>query len=221
VFNPPSAPWWGGYWERLVQSIKGLLKRMLGNAKLSYIRLSNMLIKIEGVINGSPLTTVTEDLEDLVPLTPAMFLFDLPSSATEDLDACGFRKVNLERKNLLEEFKMRFRKEYLGMLVQRGKGRVTDLKVGDVVLVGSDNLKRLDWPMAKIVEIIQGKDGVVRVVKLKTANGYLTRPVQRIFSLEVSTPTKIAEVVPVDVRPVVMSRVGRKVVTPLRYRLFN
>jgi len=70
---------------------------------MSYIRLAIMLIKIEGVINGRPLTTVTEDLEDLVPLTPAIFLFYLPSSATE-----SFQKVNLERKNLLKEFKMRF-----------------------------------------------------------------------------------------------------------------
>jgi hypothetical protein len=36
-FNPPSAAWWGGWWERLIRSTKDLLRKMLGHRKLSEI----------------------------------------------------------------------------------------------------------------------------------------------------------------------------------------
>ena len=30
ILNPPSAAWWGGWWERLIRTVKDMLKRMLG-----------------------------------------------------------------------------------------------------------------------------------------------------------------------------------------------
>jgi hypothetical protein len=50
IFNPPSAAWWGGWWERLVRTVKDLLKRMLGNAKLSYDQLRTSLSHVESVV---------------------------------------------------------------------------------------------------------------------------------------------------------------------------
>ncbi|GFT51708.1 integrase catalytic domain-containing protein [Trichonephila clavipes] len=35
-FNPPSAPWWGGWWEHLVQMTKAILRKILGRAALDY-----------------------------------------------------------------------------------------------------------------------------------------------------------------------------------------
>jgi len=53
--------------------------------------------------------------------------------------------------------------------------------VGEVVLIGCDNKKKLDWPIGVVVSLLPGIDNCIRVVKLKTAMGELTRPVQRIF----------------------------------------
>ncbi|GFX16467.1 uncharacterized protein TNCV_601901 [Trichonephila clavipes] len=52
-------------------------------------------------------------------------------------------------------------------------------------LIGNDNKKRLSWPIAKIIELIPGRDGEIRTVRLKTQHGTVIRPVQRIFPLEV------------------------------------
>ena len=59
---------------RLIRTIKDLLKRMLGNARLNYDQLRTSLSQAENIINERPLTVVTEDQNDLIPLTPAMFL---------------------------------------------------------------------------------------------------------------------------------------------------
>ena len=51
----------------------------------------------------------------------------------------------------------------------------------NIVLVQSDNVKRLDSPLARVIELITGKDGKVRVVRLRTTDGELVRPIQRIL----------------------------------------
>ncbi|GFQ92404.1 DUF5641 domain-containing protein [Trichonephila clavata] len=59
-----------------------------------------------------------------------------------------------------------------------------------MVLIGDDNKKRLSWPIAKIIELIPGRDGEIRTIRLKTQHGTVIRPVQRIFPLEVQTIAK-------------------------------
>ncbi|KAF2904544.1 hypothetical protein ILUMI_01633, partial [Ignelater luminosus] len=89
------------------------------------------------------------------------------------------------RQHLKSTLRKRFRTEYLGQLkLFSTKGSSKELSVGEIVLIGNDDSKRIDWPLARITETIKGKDDQVRVVKLKTAAGKLTRPIQRVFPLE-------------------------------------
>ena len=46
---------------------------LLGRALLSFNKLNTLLIKIEGVINSRPLTAVSDDNRDPLPITPAHF----------------------------------------------------------------------------------------------------------------------------------------------------
>jgi len=45
-FNPPSAAWWGGWWERLVRTVKDLLRRILGKSTVTYETLLTYLCSI-------------------------------------------------------------------------------------------------------------------------------------------------------------------------------
>ena len=54
------------------------------------------------------------------------------------------------------------------------------------MLVGADN-QRILWPMARILELIPGRDGIVRVARVKTQRGSLPRPLQRLYPLEMSS----------------------------------
>ena len=60
-FTLPASPWWGGFYERLVKSVKMVLKKIFGKSLLSYEKLETVLLKIESVINGRPLVFVSED----------------------------------------------------------------------------------------------------------------------------------------------------------------
>ncbi|XP_021959323.1 uncharacterized protein LOC110855215 [Folsomia candida] len=234
-FNPPTASWWGGWWERLVRNVKDLLKRMLGSRRLDYDQLQSCVCSVEAVVNGRPLTYVTENGGDLVPLTPAMFLQEIKSSAfpeAELLSGDELRKKSRGIVVLREELRSRFRKEYLSLLVQKSSERkLEDLRVGDVVLVGADGKKRLDWPMAKIVEFLPGKDGKVRLARVKTLNGIGIRPLQRLYPLEVSSEVEAETLKPevkvravqealkttTELEPVQRTRQGREVKKPVRF----
>ncbi|XP_055951658.1 uncharacterized protein LOC129987740 [Argiope bruennichi] len=196
-FNPPTASWWGGWWERLIGILKSLLRRVLGRASLTSEEMITILCDCEAVINSRPLTYVTENNVTLMPLSPSLFLQDIETSGVPDLDDIGHRSVNKRvkyRENLQKYLRKRFRSEYLGALIQKSdKTRSVKVNIGDVVLIGSDNTKRLNWPLGKIIEIIPGQDGVTRLVRLKTANGELLRPTQRLYPLEVSNDDLIVE----------------------------
>ena len=51
-FIVPKAPWWGGFWERMVQTVKCSLRKVVGRAILRFDELNTLLIEIESIING-------------------------------------------------------------------------------------------------------------------------------------------------------------------------
>lgn len=203
-FNPPAAPWWGGWWERMVRMVKDLLKRVLRKACLTYEEMNTTLCDCEAVINSRPITYLSDDITQPRPLTPAMFLRENTDSEVPDLDQ--IEKVDLKgrfryRQEIRDNLRKRFRTEYLGQLSRRSKYKNNDRvwKMGEIVLIGSDNEKRLNWPLARVIGVINGRDGVVRVLKLRTANNSeLVRPVQRVLPLEIPFPGEINFVKNVD-----------------------
>nr|CAI5839655.1 unnamed protein product [Callosobruchus analis] len=73
-FNPPQAPHTGGYWEAAVKSVKFHLRRVLGNTAITYEEMYTLLVQIEACLNSRPLTPLSNDPSDYLPLTPAHFL---------------------------------------------------------------------------------------------------------------------------------------------------
>ena len=198
IFNPPSAAWWGGWWERLIRTVKDLLKRMLGHARLNAEQLRTCLSHVENAINERPLTVMTEDQLDLIPLCPAMFMRGIKAAPFPEVVDLKFDLTEeyQKRQSLQQELKLRFRNEYLALLVQRAKEkRRNHPTVGDVVLVGADDQKRIQWPLGRIIELIPGRDGAVRTARVRTQRGVLLRPLQRLFPLEVSSTAGVRDIV--------------------------
>ena len=73
------------------------------------------------------------------------------------------------RKFLREDLRKRFRTECLGQFRDFARNKKeTQLKEGDIVLIGDGNSKRINWPLGKIGAIYPGKDNRTRVVRVKT-----------------------------------------------------
>ena len=76
TFNVHKAPWWGGAFERMVQSTKRCLRKMVGQASLTHDELLTAVTEIESIINSRPLSYVSAgDTEE--PLTPSHLLIGL------------------------------------------------------------------------------------------------------------------------------------------------
>ncbi|GFX45561.1 DUF5641 domain-containing protein [Trichonephila clavipes] len=93
-------------------------------------------------------------------------------SDIEEVDSQKLSKRIKYRRKLFNDLRQRFRREYLSELIKKSKEKSShEPKVGEIVLIGNDNKKRLFWPKAKIIELIPGRDGKIRTVKLKTQHG--------------------------------------------------
>ncbi|GBM62686.1 hypothetical protein AVEN_257282-1 [Araneus ventricosus] len=188
-FNPPSAPWWGGFWERLKGMLKSILRKVLGKASLQFEELCIVLCDAEGIINSGPLTYLSEDYEDLVALTPAMFSQDVKQIGVPDIDQIDAKRMNkifFNTQKLCQDLRKRFRIEYLGHLREFSKiCNESKIKEGDIVLIGDSNVKRINWPFGRVIKLYLGKDKKVRLVEIQTKPGSFLRPIQRLFPLEI------------------------------------
>ena len=204
-FNLSRAPWWGGQFERMVALVKNCLYKSIGSGCLTWEELEDVLLDIEITLNNRPLSYVEDDLQNPV-LTPNSLMFVssnvLPEMETHHVEDSDLRK----RAKFLERCKhavwKRWTNEYVRGLRERHvmmKGKPFTLAVGDVVIIKSDQRNRGEWPLGIVEQLYEGKDGVVRAVKLRAGKSFMERPVQHLFPLELSCdrgggqPTKSTE----------------------------
>jgi hypothetical protein len=86
AFHSPRFPHMVGIWEINVKSIKGHLKRTIGEVVLSYEELYTLLTRIEAVLNCRPLCPLSNDPNDLNPITPGHFLIGEPLTSISERD---------------------------------------------------------------------------------------------------------------------------------------
>jgi len=191
VFNPPSAPHFGGLWEAGVKSMKTHLVKTVGQHNLTYEELSTVLTRIEACLNSRPLLPTSDDPNDLSALTPFHFLTQGAATTPpeEDLrEIKPLRRWHLVQK-LFQDVWTHWSAEYLSRLQQRPKWWTAypSLRPGRLVIIKEDNRPSLHWRMGRITKTFPGEDGLVRVVELKTATGTLQRPVHKLAPLPLDT----------------------------------
>ena len=207
-FNLERAPWWGGFFERMVKSTKRCLRKIVGRAKLNYDELLTAVTEVESIINSRPPSYISsEDLEE--PITPSHFLtgrrlLSFPDRLChqqhdpDDEDYVvtheHFTRRLKHLNTVLNQLWKKWHQEYLLELREAHrygkKGTaISPISVGSIVLVHDEKPRRF-WRLAKVNQLLTGKDGLVRGAVVKVTSGKdkfteLQRPLQLLYPLEV------------------------------------
>lgn len=113
----------------------------------------------------------------------------------EDYQTTGSKLHNTLSKKakaqalIIKHFWNRWKREYLVSLreTHNDKNGTTKerIKVGDVVVV-HDDIPRMRWQLAVVKELQQGQDNAVRSAIIRTSNGVTSRPIVKLYPLEVN-----------------------------------
>ncbi|XP_066153053.1 uncharacterized protein [Euwallacea fornicatus] len=124
-FIPPQSPHFGGLWEASVKSVKHHLKQVAGNANLTFEQLITLLAQIESILNSRPLSPLSQDPNDLTPLSPAYFLIgrSLMELPDPDLQHVPANQLSVFQRiqQIKQHFWKRWSKEYISELQKRVK----------------------------------------------------------------------------------------------------
>ncbi|XP_058816948.1 uncharacterized protein LOC131680246 [Topomyia yanbarensis] len=189
-FIPPRAPHFGGLWEAAVKSAKHHLLREIGSVNVSYEDMITILAQIEMCLNSRPLTAIPSDPSDLEALTPGHFLVGTSLQAVLEPSLCDVPDNRLSHWQLtqkrVQRIWARWYPEYLQQLQSRATKQYPKVTIepGRVVVIKDECLPPTQWPLGKIIQVHPNKDGIVRVVTLKTATSdSVVRPVVKLALL--------------------------------------
>lgn len=202
-FAPPLSPHFNGLAESAIRSVKHHLKRVVGEATLTFEELTTVLAKIEAVLNSRPIYPISSDPNDFDVLTPAHFLIGESTGMIAQRDHKDDKIPVMRRWELTQQMVQRFWRrwsaDYLHTLQQRRKWQRSqqDIQVDDLVLLLDDNLPPGKWSIGRVCEVHPGEDGHVRVATVRTRGGTFKRAVVRMAKLpnQEAIPTENDEVV--------------------------
>ncbi|XP_067260302.1 uncharacterized protein [Chanodichthys erythropterus] len=188
-FNPPSAPHFGGVWEREVRSVKSALYTVLGSQSVAEEVLMTVLLEVEAILNSKPLGYVSSDVADIDPVTPSSLLMGRPDGSLPQVIYPESEMLSRRRwrhsQILADRFWSRFIRDYLPSLQTRHKWRASppDLQEDTYVMIVDPQSPRGLWPVGKVVQTHLSPDGHVRSADVQIKGQIYTRPVARLVVL--------------------------------------
>jgi hypothetical protein len=207
TFIPELAPWMGGFYERMIKIMKQAIRKSVGKTSLTLIQLQTIITEVESVVNSRPLVYVGSDFQSGKALSPSDFLSfnskarddtfqdyqqESDSEKTRQTTKQSLLKIWKKGQNYVKALWTSWRNDYLLSLRERTQMELKQPRVkskvppqiGDVVHV-KENLPRGCWRLARVVDLVPSKDGLIRVAKVTTKDGrILTRAIANLYPLE-------------------------------------
>ncbi|GFW94081.1 integrase catalytic domain-containing protein [Trichonephila clavipes] len=154
-----------------------------------HFELTTLLTQIEGLLNSRPLSYVNDsDIECISTLTPSHFLTgDVLLSVPEELPSTSNHRDRWELlQNIKRGFWKKWSSEFISSLQPRKKWQDAqpNLKEDDIVLIKEEGPPGT-WPMARVLQVHPGNDGLVRVATVKTQDSVFKRPVHKLIKLPI------------------------------------
>ena len=144
-FIPPYSPNFGGLWKAEVKSTKYHLRRVIGNQQLTFEQMTTLLCEVETCLNSRPLSSISNDSTDLLPLTPGHFLTGRPITTAPEpgfpANSSSPHSIWRRISQMKFDFWRKWQREYLHQLQARRKWEVQrdGLQPGMLVLIVDDH----------------------------------------------------------------------------------
>ena len=192
-FNLSKAPWWGGKCDRMVGLVKGALRKSIGKSLLTFTELKEVLLDVEVALNNRPLSYVEDDIQ--MPLITPESMMRPQSNLLPELEPHLEETVPLRKrakyiKKCKDMMWKRWTNAYLRALRERHnlkhRRSAETVEKGEVVIIKGDEKDRNQRKLGIVEEVLPGKDGVVRAVRLRAGRTQLERPIQHLYPLELS-----------------------------------
>ncbi|XP_030611587.1 uncharacterized protein LOC115798771 [Archocentrus centrarchus] len=175
--HTPHSSHTGGVWERQIRTVRNILRSTasLSLGRMDDASLRTFFYEAMAIVNSRPLTVDNlSDPNSPEPLTPNHLLtmkskVALPPPGKFIKEDIYARKRWRQVQYLSEQFWSRWKREYLSNIATRQKWHTPrrNLKVGDVVMEKMNDLPRNEWRLARVMETVTDKDGLVRKVKIR------------------------------------------------------
>ena len=176
----------GRVWERHIRTVQRILSTLLREhaSRLDNESLYTLMCEVKSIVNSRPLTVISSDVKDPLPLSPSQILtmktsVVLPPPAQFQCNDVYMRQHWRRVQYLCNLFWSRWKREYLPTLQQRPKWNQPkrNMEVNDIVLIKDENESRNDWLMDIIVKVEPDPEGFIRTAVVKTKTSELRRPV--------------------------------------------
>ena len=203
----------GGFYERLVGSVKRCFKKALGRHMVTGDQLNTILIEAEAVVNSRPLTVVDPDLTARKAITPNDLIGNFNVVGTPAFQSDGHDPDYIERpdsaqrvhqfwkrsQEQLNQFWKIWKEDYLQSLRERREVMLKQARstssippvIGEVVLVGGDKSPRGTWKLGRILELIPSSDGAIRSARVQVDGRSWLRSITQLYPLECTTPADV------------------------------
>ena len=203
LWNASYASWGNGVTERMVGFVKKALRSTLADTKkMKFAQLEGIMANCELLTNSRPLMATTEDLDDENTITPCKLLLGrdlmpLPHDQSPVSDEIPFSRMWFHRKKMVNQYFRLWRKDYLMAQCSQQycqKHEDPPLKIGQVVFINDHKDLKPTFKMAKVEQLIRGKDKVIRRLKLRVASGAIVdRHIKHVSVLEQDAQDILAE----------------------------
>ena len=164
--------------------IKQALYKSLGRTSLRWSKLKEVLLDVEINMNNDQRPILTPN-SMILGRDTKMVDGNMTEDEEEDL---SWRKRQKYVKRCKDVAWKRWQRGYVTALHERHnmqhKSKVVNINVGDVVMIKGEIKKKGRCKIGIISELFQGKDDQIQGAQVKTPRGYLDRPIQLLYPLE-------------------------------------
>ena len=176
-----------GVFERLIGIMKRALTKKIGRALLQYHELGDVLLDVECFMNNRTLCYVGEEFDRPV-LAPNILLSGSPAGYLEEDREETKYQVCTRRMSYLSMCREQLRKRWQDQYLKGEKSEDSE-----------DNNPKSNWNLGKFINVIKGRDGVIRGHRIRNNKGYtFERPLQLIQDLEIKTSSNQSDLTPTE-----------------------